>query len=120
MNYMSTKIEIPQSGIPDGPAPDQPRKKTKFRQEQSPGRVKFGRIDADLAEVESAAARSRDYIFSQQDPAGFWCGEREFGPVLEADYIFAHILLGTGDQARLERAFTEILRYQNADGGWSI
>ncbi|MFY9939393.1 MAG: squalene--hopene cyclase, partial [Silvibacterium sp.] len=117
---MSTKIEIPQSGIPDGPAPDQPRKKTKFRQEQSPGRVKFGRIDADLAEVESAAARSRDYIFSQQDPAGFWCGELEADPMLEADYIFAHILLGTGDHARFERALTEILRYQNENGGWSI
>jgi squalene-hopene/tetraprenyl-beta-curcumene cyclase len=120
MNCMSTKIEIPQSGIPDGPAPDQPRQKTKFRQEQSPGRVKFGRIDADLTEVESAAARSRDYIFSQQDPAGFWCGELEADPMLEADYIFAHILLGTGDHARFERALTEILRYQNENGGWSI
>ena len=40
--------------------------------------------------------------------------------MLEADYIFAHILLGTGDQPRLERALTEILRYQNNDGGWSI
>jgi len=82
--------------------------------------VKFGRIDAGLSEVEAAAERSCDYIFSRQDPTGFWCGELEADPMLEADYIFAHILLGTGDQWRLERATTEILRYQNADGGWSI
>ncbi|MGA7313952.1 MAG: squalene--hopene cyclase [Silvibacterium sp.] len=119
---MSTKIGTPQSGATDGPASGESYKggKTGLQQRSIPGRVKFGRIDADLGEVEAAAARSRDFIFSQQDPAGFWCGELEADPMLEADYIFAHILLGTGDQPRLERALTEILRYQNNDGGWSI
>ncbi len=40
--------------------------------------------------------------------------------MLEADYIFAHVLLGTGDEGKMRRALTEMLRYQNADGGWSI
>ena len=40
--------------------------------------------------------------------------------MLEADYIFLHVLLESGDPGRMSRALTEILRYQNADGSWSI
>ena len=110
---MSTTFESPQPGAFD-------RSASRQSGQSRPGQVKFGRIDAELGEVEAAAARSRDHIFSLQDSAGFWCGELEADSSLEADYIFAHHLLGTGDQAKLERAFTEMLRYQNDDGGWSI
>ncbi|MBV8630012.1 MAG: squalene--hopene cyclase [Silvibacterium sp.] len=118
---MTIKSEIPKSGIAAEPAPATTRRPQKSKTySEAPRKLKFGRIDADLSEVESAAARARDHIFSLQDPAGFWCGELEADPMLEADYIFAHTLLGTGDQGKLDRALTEILRYQNADGGWSI
>ncbi len=40
--------------------------------------------------------------------------------MLEADYIFMHTLLGTGDPGKMERAVNEILRHQNEDGGWSL
>jgi squalene-hopene/tetraprenyl-beta-curcumene cyclase len=40
--------------------------------------------------------------------------------MLEADYIFMHTLLGTGDPGKMERALNEILRHQNEDGGWSL
>ena len=82
--------------------------------------VKFGRIDAALSDVEAAIGRSRDYIFSLQHPEGYWCGELEADAMLEADYIFVHVLLGTGDEGKMRRALTEMLRYQNEDGGWSI
>ncbi|HET8637718.1 MAG TPA: squalene--hopene cyclase [Acidobacteriaceae bacterium] len=82
--------------------------------------VRFGRIDAELSEVESAAARAREYIFSLQHPEGYWCGELEADAMLEADYVFLHVLLGTGDPGKMKRALTEMLRYQNEDGGWSI
>ena len=39
--------------------------------------------------------------------------------MLEADYIYMHALLGTGDPGKMERAVNEILRHQNEDGGWS-
>lgn len=83
-------------------------------------RVKFGRIDAAMSDVEAAIGCSRDYIFSQQHPEGYWCGELEADAMLEADYIFVHVLLGTGDEGKMRRALTEMLRYQNEDGGWSI
>ena len=33
-------------------------------------RPRFGRIDADLTDVESAIARSRDFVLSLQHPEG--------------------------------------------------
>jgi len=81
---------------------------------------RFGRIDADISQVEAAVSRSCDFILSQQHPDGYWCGELEADSMLEADYIFLHVLLESGDPGRMQRALTEILRYQNSDGGWSI
>jgi squalene-hopene/tetraprenyl-beta-curcumene cyclase len=81
---------------------------------------KFGRLDADLADVESAIGRSAEYILSRQHPDGFWCGELEGDSMLEADYIFLHTLLETGNPGRLQRALREMLRYQNDDGSWSL
>jgi squalene-hopene/tetraprenyl-beta-curcumene cyclase len=81
---------------------------------------RFGRIDADLADVESAIVRSREYLLSQQHAEGYWCGELEGDSMLEADYIFLHTLLESGDPGRLGRAFTEMMRYQNEDGSWSL
>ncbi len=40
--------------------------------------------------------------------------------MLEADYIYLHTQLESGDPGRLQRAFTEMMRYQNDDGSWSI
>ncbi len=81
---------------------------------------KFGRIDSDLSEVEQAISRSKDHIFSLQHPEGYWCGELEADAMLEADYIFLHVLLESGDPGRLKRAFTEMMRFQKDDGSWSL
>jgi squalene-hopene/tetraprenyl-beta-curcumene cyclase len=81
---------------------------------------RFGRLDADLADVESAIVQSRDFILSRQHPDGFWCGELEADSMLEADYIFLHTLLESGNPGRLKRALAEMLRYQNDDGSWSL
>jgi squalene-hopene/tetraprenyl-beta-curcumene cyclase len=69
---------------------------------------------------ESAIVRSRDFLLSQQHPDGYWCGELEADSMLEADYIFLHTLLESGDPGRLSARFTEMMRYQNEDGSWSI
>ena len=65
--------------------------------------------------IEKAAA----WLMGQQNEQGYWCGELEADSMLEADYIYMHTLLGTGDKGRMERAINEILRHQNEDGGWS-
>ena len=83
-------------------------------------KLRFGRLDISLGRVQASIGRACENLFSKQSPEGFWCGELEADAMLEADYIFGHILLGTGEPGRLQRALTEMLRYQNEDGGWSI
>src|ERR1700761_8352855 len=98
----------------------------KYRQETTQtaapelGRPKVGRIDADLADVAAAISRSAEYILSRQHSEGYWSGELEADSMLEADYIFLHTLLESGDPGRLQRALREMLRYQNDDGSWSL
>jgi len=81
---------------------------------------RFGRLDADIADVDSAISRSKEYLLSQQHAEGYWCGELEADSMLEADYIFLHTLLESGDPERLKRACTEMMRYQNEDGSWTL
>jgi len=80
----------------------------------------FGKVDDMLGRVSACIAKSREHLFAQQHPEGYWCGELEADTTLESDYIAIHTLLGTGDRTRMERAVPEILRHQNEDGGWPI
>jgi len=85
-----------------------------------PAQPRYGRMDVGLGQVADGIARSADWLLGLQHPDGYWCGELEADSMLESDYIFVHTLLGTGDHGKMERAINEILRHQNADGGWSI
>lgn len=80
----------------------------------------FGKIDDMLERVSVSIEQARDYLFAQQHKDGYWCGELEADTTLESDYIAIHTLLGTGKRSRMERAVPEIIRHQNADGGWPI
>ncbi len=86
----------------------------------APAQPRFGRLDLGLNRVRDAVSRSKDWLLGQQHTDGYWCGELEADVMLEADYIYLHTLLGTGDHGRMSRAVNEILRHQNADGGWSL
>ena len=81
---------------------------------------RFGRLDLGMDQVKGAIDRSVAWLLGQQDEQGYWCGELEADSMLEADYIFMHTLLGTGDPGKMSRCINEILRHQNADGGWSL
>jgi squalene-hopene/tetraprenyl-beta-curcumene cyclase len=65
---------------------------------------KAGSAEATGSAVESAIARSREYLLSKQHPDGYWCGELEADSMLEADYIYLHVLLGSGEPLRLRGA----------------
>ncbi|WP_263365617.1 squalene--hopene cyclase [Edaphobacter bradus] len=85
-----------------------------------PAQPRFGRLDLGLDRVIDGLERAKSWLFDQQHPDGYWCGELEADVMLEADYIFMHTLLGTGEPGRMQRAMNEILRHQNEDGGWSL
>ncbi len=81
---------------------------------------RFGRMDLSLERVKEGLVRAREWLLGEQNEEGYWCGELEADVMLEADYIFMHTLLGTGDPGKMQRAVNEILRHQNDDGGWSL
>jgi squalene-hopene/tetraprenyl-beta-curcumene cyclase len=87
-----------------------------------PGRsseLLFGKLKVG-ARVSAAIRRAQDYLFAQQDPEGFWCGELQADSTLESDYILLHTLLGTGKRERMQKAARYVLQHQNQDGGWPI
>ncbi len=81
---------------------------------------RYGRLDVGLEQVAEGIRKASEWLLGQQHADGSWCGELEADTMLESDYIFMHTLLGTGDRGKMERAVNEIVRHQNADGGWSI
>jgi len=81
--------------------------------------LRFGKIDDLSSRAASAIDAARNWLLSQQHEEGYWCGELEADSMLEADYIFLHALLESGDPERLQRAFTEMMRYQKEDGSWA-
>src|SRR5690348_10065671 len=85
-----------------------------------PAQMLFGKIDDMLGRVSAGIEKARDFLFSRQNDEGYWCGELEADTTLESDYIAIHTLLGTGNPSRMQRAVPEIIRHQNADGGWPI
>ena len=87
---------------------------------KQPVQPRFGRMDLGLDRVTECIGAATEWLLGQQHPDGYWCGELEADSMLEADYIFMHTLLGTGDRGKMERAINEILRHQNEDGGWSL
>ena len=82
--------------------------------------LRFGKIDDLTSRVSAAVDGARKFLFSEQAEEGYWCGELEADTTLESDYILLHVLLGTGNPERFEKAARYILQHQNEDGGWSI
>ena len=81
---------------------------------------RFGRLDLAMDRVSEGIASSVQWLLGQQHEQGYWCGELEADSMLEADYIYMHTLLGTGDPGKMARCCNEIIRHQNEDGGWSL
>src|SRR3954465_11071906 len=80
----------------------------------------FGKIDDMLERVSFGIEKARDYLFAQQHEDGYWRGDLEAEPPLEWGYLGIHTVRGPGNPSRMQRAVPEIIRHQNADGGWPI
>src|SRR6202046_5259553 len=81
--------------------------------------LRFGKIDGLFSRVSAAIDGARKVLFSAQHEEGYWCGELEADTTLESDYILLHTLLGTGNQARFDKAARHILNHPHDDGGWN-
>jgi squalene-hopene/tetraprenyl-beta-curcumene cyclase len=74
----------------------------------------------DLASgVDRAIARTQAFLLANQHPDGYWWGELESNPTMEAEYVFLTHFLGIVDPARRTRIRNFILSRQQPDGGWN-
>ena len=65
-----------------------------------------------------AVERTRQYFIRTQHSDGFWWGELESNPTMEAEYIMLTHYMGSDEGERIPRVAEDIRRRQSADGSW--
>ncbi len=84
------------------------------------------RIDhyTDAASLSGRAQQSIDatsqWLFNEQDPEGFWCGELQGDTILESEYILLLAWLGRENTETARKAAAYILKQQQPEGGWAL
>lgn len=70
--------------------------------------------------LDSAINRTHELLRNIQHTDGWWWGELESNPTMEAEYVFLTHILGIADRERNRRIANHIERRQCEDGGWSL
>ena len=74
---------------------------------------------AELAErVKQAVSHSHRYFRESQHPDGYWWGELESNPTMEAEYLMLSHFLGRSNPERWRKVANYILSKQQDDGSW--
>ena len=74
---------------------------------------------AELAEkVKQAIRHSHRYFRDSQHPDGYWWGELESNPTMEAEYLMLSHFLGRKNPERWRKVANYILTKQQDDGSW--
>ncbi len=68
--------------------------------------------------VDRAIHRSQEYLLSIQHPDGYWWGELESNPTMEAEYLMLTQFLGVVDENRRRKLANYLLSKQREDGSW--
>ncbi|MEX2598565.1 MAG: squalene--hopene cyclase, partial [Dehalococcoidia bacterium] len=72
------------------------------------------------ADAAAALGKVRDYFLSTQSPEGYWWGELESNPTMEAEYILLLHYLRVDERERVAKVATDIRRRQGEDGSWRM
>ena len=75
-------------------------------------------LSAEFAALDKTIQMSHDYLLSVQYPQGYWWGELESNPTMEAEYILLNHFLGTMDRKKLIKLANHIVKQQREDGTW--
>ncbi len=70
--------------------------------------------------VRKALERTHEYFFRTQHEDGYWWGELESNPTMEAEYIMLARFLGSDEGDRIPRVAEDIRRRQLLDGSWRM
>jgi squalene-hopene/tetraprenyl-beta-curcumene cyclase len=71
-------------------------------------------------QVAQALRRTQDYFFESQHPDGYWWGELESNPTMEAEYLMVTYFLGSDEGERWKLVANDIRRRQRDDGTWGM
>ena len=70
--------------------------------------------------LREALERTQDYFFRTQHEDGYWWGELESNPTMEAEYIMLAHFMGSDEGDRIPRVAEDIRRRQSEDGSWRM
>ena len=78
------------------------------------------RIDEHVREAATeTVAKAQQYMLSIQYEEGYWWGELESNPTIEAEYLMLTHILGAPDPERWRKIANYILGRQQEDGSWA-
>ena len=70
--------------------------------------------------LHKAIERTQRYFLRTQHKEGYWWGELESNPTMEAEYIMLTHFLGSDEGDRIPRIAEDIRRRQSDDGSWRM
>ena len=68
--------------------------------------------------MNRAIHHTQEYLLSIQHPEGYWWGELESNPTMEAEYLLLTQFLGVVEEDRSRKLANYILSKQREDGSW--
>ncbi|MEG3594074.1 MAG: squalene--hopene cyclase [Chloroflexota bacterium] len=68
--------------------------------------------------INNAIERTQDYLFREQYSEGYWWGELESNPTMEAEFLLLHYFLGIRDNKKFTKLSNHIISQQREDGTW--
>lgn len=71
-----------------------------------------------LAALDVAIQRSQEFLLRVQYPEGYWWGELESNPTMEAEYLLLTQFLGIPDKEMWRKLANHIISRQREDGTW--
>ena len=72
------------------------------------------------ARAAAALHGVQDYFLRTQTPEGYWWGELESNPTMEAEYVMLTRFLGSDEGDRIPKVAEDIRRRQGDDGAWRM
>jgi len=74
--------------------------------------------DLNATGIDQAIERTQGYLLGEQYEEGYWWGELESNPTMEAEFLLLNYFLGLKDPVRWHKLANHILGQQRSDGTW--